>query len=117
MPNDTDIVERLRHEYHVINHSQFLLDAAAEIERLRGIVSKLPLTADGVPVVPGMVVYTAYAVEEGGVAFALYDTDGARIWGRGRDHFYPDELFSTREAAVATESARAAALAAKGGGE
>lgn len=28
-----------------------------EIERLRAVVNKLPMTADGVPVVPGMTVY------------------------------------------------------------
>ena len=31
---------------------------AAEIERLRAIVAKLPVTADGVPVVPGMSIWT-----------------------------------------------------------
>lgn len=31
----------------------------AEIERLRAIVDKLPRTADGVPITPGMIVYYA----------------------------------------------------------
>jgi hypothetical protein len=36
--------------------------AAAEIQRLRDIIDKLPKTADGVPVVPGMKVYVPAAV-------------------------------------------------------
>ena len=35
-------------------------DGLAEIERLRAIVDRLPTTADGVPVVPGMRLWTSY---------------------------------------------------------
>lgn len=38
-------------------HRKTLLDAKAEITRLQAIVDKLPKTADGVPVVPGMDVW------------------------------------------------------------
>jgi len=37
--------------------ARLLSDAADEIERLQAIIDKLPKTADGVPVVPGMTVY------------------------------------------------------------
>lgn len=48
---------------------------AREIERLRGIVDRLPKTADGVPIVPGMVVYpeASHAIE------GEYDEDGEPI--------------------------------------
>lgn len=47
MPNDPDIVERLRDLAEVVARPRSLcLEAAAEIERLRGIVSKVVADID-----------------------------------------------------------------------
>ena len=45
-----------------LRHAVMLLlgHAEAEIERLRAIVDRLPTTADGVPVMPGMRLWTSY---------------------------------------------------------
>ncbi len=46
-------------------------EALAEIERLRAVVDRLPSTADGVPVTPGMTVYLDGGVE--GVVLYVID--------------------------------------------
>jgi len=73
-----------------------------ENKRLRAIVAKLPKTADGVPVVPGMMVYSDHGEWE--VAGFRVDEEGklAEIMSGG---FGFDRLctgwYSTREAAEA----------------
>lgn len=42
-----------------------LTAALSEVERLNGIVGKLPVTKDGVPVVPGMTVYANRIDDDG----------------------------------------------------
>jgi hypothetical protein len=42
-------------QFHMIRSVD---DALAEVERLRGVVDRLPKTKDGVPVTPGMLVYS-----------------------------------------------------------
>lgn len=60
MTNDRDIVAELR-ELAALQGAAIegvrMNEAAAEIERLAAIVDRLPVTADGVRVVPGMDVY------------------------------------------------------------
>lgn len=101
---------------------------AAEIERLREVVEKLPTTADGVSVVPGMKLWvhpypiaadqaiqetTAEIVTfvdkgrpEGEVYIYGYDTETAgkkEGWG---GYFDSSRLFSTREAAQAAAATK-----------
>jgi len=54
------LLERLQDGHADLNGDDYwsaiyadIRDAAAELERLEAIVAKLPVTADGVPVVPG----------------------------------------------------------------
>ena len=80
----------------------------AEIERLRAIVAKLPVTADGVPVVPGMngvfvptgqpcgVVSVSQADGCEGFEALLRDGVGDEWWA-----ILPEEFTSTHEAAAA----------------
>lgn len=68
---------------------------AREIERLREIVDRLPKTADGVPIVPGMEVYVetdddGLQCDEVVVKLAAYDV-----------HDLPEFWFSTEAAALA----------------
>ena len=79
-------------------------ELVAEVRRLRAIVDKLPKTADGVPIVPGMEVYrrglrgaadlhTVFMVK------ACHWVDDAMI------HFGPrSPIYSTRDAALAALS-------------
>ena len=78
---------------------------AMEIKRLRGIVDKLPKTADGVSVVPGMTVYHSHPV--GGTIYedVVHDlepcstTSEDSIWMDGC--IDAERCYSTREAAEA----------------
>lgn len=79
--------------------------AVAEIKRLQAIVDKLPKTADGVPVVPGMVLYSSAFIcgafrhpetVKGMCAYADPDTSG---WMDGELDVH--DLYSTQEAAEA----------------
>jgi len=72
-----------------------------EIERLRAVVAKLPHTADGVPVVPGMVVWTAYwsGPRKEVVAEFVVQVDKPTIWASGLADV--GQLYSTKEAAEA----------------
>jgi len=77
-----------------------MCDAADEIERLRAIVDKLPKTADGVTVVPGMLLYH-YATGRPLGNVVTY-TAGMRAHGQWAVAAYPvGDCYSTREAAEA----------------
>ena len=85
----------------------FSREAVEEIERLQAIVDKLPVTADGVRVVPGMI---AYAFINGEVfeilAVDFYMTCGPWYVQVGvYDICIEDELFAEREAAEAAKVA------------
>lgn len=75
----------------------------AEAIRLREIVSKLPLTADGVPIVPGIKVFASNVGCDMGVECIYKDEVLCHGSGlvQGSDMFDPVELFSTRAAAEA----------------
>lgn len=65
------------------------LELMAEVEELQAIIAKLPRTADGVPVVPGMTLF-------------LLSGSGAIIPTHAKMYTdYEKEYFSTREAAEA----------------
>ena len=107
-----DIVERLEHgasnceDDGMADKAKTLRDAAAEITRLREIVGKLPSTADGVPIVPGMKVYSAHT--------RTIDTeDGAFQVGRIGDCPGHSIVPLTKEAGPLYSTREAAALAAK----
>jgi hypothetical protein len=77
-----------------------------ERDELRAVVEKLPKTADGVAVVPGMVVYAIHPMTDSYVAMMVYmDADNDEWQNGNRNDF--SECYSTK----------AAALAAKGGGK
>jgi hypothetical protein len=73
-----------------------------EIIRLQTIVDKLPKTADGVPVVPGMILWPGIFIpDEQGARIGWYATDlatGDRIH-QGEDTLRIGKCYSTREAA------------------
>ena len=77
-------------------------DAAVEIGRLRAIVDKLPKTANGVPVVPGMKLWDA------NVSLAPYGPIDVVMAGNDGDYYQPhewdwDNCYSTKEAAEAAK--------------
>ena len=75
----------------------------AELERLRAIVDKLPRTADGVPVVPGMEVY--YPIRSGtrqGEILQQWVNDSLDVTPcRSTNRVAIYSWYSTREAAEA----------------
>ena len=76
----------------------------AEIERLRGIVHKLPRTADGVPVVPGMPVWYYWGQRKEIRMFRVSDVCDSflRHYGKhGPGGEHADVCYSTIEAAEA----------------
>lgn len=86
------------------NPGECLPIIAAELHRLREIVDKLPKTADGVTVVPGMVLWTDVCdVKETSSGFS-YDGFSTRLGTipclRMRPMDYP-KCYSTKEAAEA----------------
>ena len=76
--------------------SDTILEQRAEIERLSAIVDKLPRTADGVPVVPGM---TCWYMSWGGNAIEFPVDDWSDIATDWDD--YGRRYYSTPEAARA----------------
>lgn len=82
---------------------------AAEIKRLRAVVGKLPKTADGVPVVPGVdrVFWMGCHPENAGVPLEVADDGYVRFRGNKFQGFVDGALvmvgdcYSTREAAEA----------------
>ena len=77
-----------------------LEQAKADIERLEAIVDKLPKTADGVPITPGMKIWLINQ-DEGQARFHAVDARDSTIkWWCG-NCFHPEEFYSTPEAAQA----------------
>lgn len=78
-------------------------EAADEIERLRAIVDKLPMTADGVPIIPCNWVWTLFS--DGCVAgpYMVLDINCRKDYpiNLSLGEFQTKQLFSTREAAKA----------------
>lgn len=90
-----------------VNARAELEQAAAELARLRAIVEKLPVTKDGVSVVPGMVIYGSELIvgDEGAtVMFAAQDNAFFEMMIEG-DTIELSECYSTREAAAARKGA------------
>lgn len=79
-----------------------LRDLLGEVERLRGVVSKLPVTADGAPVVPGMEVFER--LHRGGVQRLIVNM--AACGASENDDSPVDCCYSTRELAEAARAAR-----------
>ncbi len=89
---------------------------AAELERLRAIVDKLPKAADGVPVVPGMELYLIWTPVVGGNKCRTRDCKGIIEWDEGvimkwnmsggtpaSQHIAIKDCYSTRAAAEAAK--------------
>ena len=76
-------------------HSVFCL--SLEVKRLQAIVDKLPTTADGVPVVPGMMLYLPRSAYMGR---AMFHANGF-VCGNGGP--LCGQCYSTRKAAEAAE--------------
>ncbi len=77
--------------------------AVGEIVRLRTIVDKLPTADDGVPVVPGMILYTTDGRTV--VVTDVHSEDYISIW-RGTEKInYTHSSYSTRAAAEAAKEA------------
>jgi len=71
-----------------------------KIERLRTVVDKLPKTADGVPIVPGMEVWLPGSYRyPGEVERDAYGVNPCVDWPEALYH--PCQLYSSREAARA----------------
>jgi hypothetical protein len=71
-----------------------------QIERLRAIVDRLPKTADGVPVVPGMTAFALMPTTDG-TGKCIYPVEMYAIQAGGKY----TALYSTREAAEAAGGA------------
>ncbi len=82
----------------------------AEVNRLRAIVAKLPLTADGAPIVPGMKVYFNSAILDQGEYGVLVDSVGLECvsvrTGGGECFMGFNSAYSTREAAEKARDAK-----------
>jgi hypothetical protein len=114
----SDIVERLLLANPTDIAPRLLSEAAAEIERLRTIVERLPLTADGARVYPGMALWWV-------PSWAIDDDDpptpitALRVADASDTHAIQYDMDITCQQAVcySTREASEAALAAgKGGG-
>ena len=84
-----------------------------QLARLQAIVDKLPKTADGVPVVPGMRLYPLHPIDleahiedYGTVTVALWDENSGVHLIHGYDSFRVGNCYSTKEAAEAGEDER-----------
>lgn len=98
------------------------LDAAAdELDRLHAIVERLPKTADGAPIAPGILVYTLDDIDDPTLVTGVSnynacdcDGDGEESYHGAQDDCQPDcdrnhdakQCYSTREAALAAKEAR-----------
>lgn len=79
-----------------------LNEAASLIRSLCEIVEKLPVTADGVPITPGMKLWTDNDGEiESGTITSLYPVNGEMMVGCSGWEQAPRDCYSTREAALA----------------
>jgi hypothetical protein len=67
-----------------------------EVQRLKTLISALPTTADGVPIVPGMTVFVCPKTH-----WLEYVVPSVTKWGVS-DCFAGSEIYSTREAAEAS---------------
>lgn len=78
----------------------------SELTRLRAIVDKLPVTADGVPIVPGMKVWKLadgnFGEAYGEVVAGIYPVAGDMCVGNTGWEALPGEVYSTRDAAIAS---------------
>lgn len=84
-------------EYSAIDE---LREAAAEIERLQAIVSRLPRTADGMPIAPGMKLWTVFDGSDVTVNwFCRGHGTGVWLMDTDRGNRTESECYSTREAA------------------
>lgn len=80
-------------------------DAIAEVARLQAIVDKLPKTADGVVVLPGMTLYEHCWMEPFHVRELVAVSDDVKRseWMCDDGEIDPLQCYSTREAAEAAE--------------
>lgn len=86
--------------------------ALARVEELEAIVAKLPKTADGVPIVPGMFLYE---LKDGkAVAMESMPCCGFDIAANGRVHLFFQVRKDMERDLIGIYSTEAAALAAKG---
>ena len=84
----------------LVNARDDLLASLAEIERLEAIVAKLPRTADGVPVVPGMRVWRIRHQTTLGESVLDVSPRGIHLVGKS-DWYESRDVCSTRDAAEA----------------
>lgn len=99
------VADYLRYKYRY-TFADACVKAADEIERLRAIVDKLPMTADGVTTALDMPVYFILideVVNDVVKNISLSSTGGAFIYLRTYTVKSPVQLYSTREAAKAAK--------------
>ena len=84
--------------------------AIVEINSLQAIVDKLPKTADGVPVVPGMVLYSSQFIcghfRHPEIVVSLHPYADEHVSGWMSGALGEEELYSTREAAEAAHKGK-----------
>ncbi len=83
----------------------YINELEAEVERMQAIVAKFPKTADGVPVVLGMKVWTLGTLPHY-VTVTTVELDGyieVRIHGHTYRRATSTDCYSTREAALAAK--------------
>lgn len=84
-----------------------------ENRRLRAIVAKLPKTADGVPIVPGMTLYLGHS--DGAVRELTADAVTINGWGEDDRQWDEDPMTMKDWTGTRVHSSREAALAASKG--
>lgn len=97
--------------------SKTLIKLLADLDAARGIIAKFPKTADGVPIVPGMVLWQVFDYGDGDnyspsephrmdpiAGFKVVDGEVREvIWRNGWSIVVGSLLYSTREAALAAK--------------
>lgn len=117
MPSRSDLkgVIEYRQGQRVVAGYEVLLghytEAADEITRLRAIVDKLTMTADGVPVVPNEIYWIIKSnnhIASMRAEGVCHDNNGiyvqGKLAGRISECIFPEDMYSTKEAAEASRA-------------
>jgi hypothetical protein len=81
-----------------------LAAANAEVEQLKGIVAKLPVTADGAPVVPGMTVWACHGITGEAQSLHVDSSLDPRQYMGPLDGIDVKYTYSTKDAALAAKA-------------
>ncbi len=111
-PKETDLIKLMMAKDFLVVQAHYeqaaeVLAAREEIEYLRGVVGKLPKTADGVPIVSGDKVWVWWESDKEGTlsrwfqitVLDTYHVNRGWVVSDNGSEFEPSDCYSTREAA------------------